>query len=83
MRTPTIIVSEVAPGNYQIDVSGRFGGGFRNLRTDRAGVIARLAFLKNYDCGNEPAAIVCPPDLEPMFRKVFPCSFTETPAAAD
>jgi hypothetical protein len=72
---PTIIISEPQPGSYQIDVTGRYGGGFRGLRTDRAGVLSRLAYLKAYDCGDEPAAVICPASLEDEFRKVFPKSF--------
>ena len=79
MQTPTIIVSEQKPGTFQIDVSGRFGGGFRNLTTDRAGVLSRLGMLKSYDCGEEPATVICPESLEPEFRKVFPNSFPTEP----
>jgi hypothetical protein len=76
MQTPTIIISETKPGTFQIDVSGRFGGGFRNLTTDRAGVLSRLGLLQSYDCGDEPAAVICPESLEAEFRKVFPKSFS-------
>lgn len=77
MNTPTIIISETQPGIFQIDVQGRFGGGFRNLKTDRNGVISRLALLKSYDCGKEPAAVIVPESLQPEFLKVFPKSFIE------
>ena len=77
MQTPTIIISEPATGSFQIDVCGRYGGGFRNFWTDRNGVLSRLSLLKSYDCGEEPAAVIVPKSLEPEFRKVFPKSFPE------
>lgn len=52
MNIPTIIVSKTGPNSYKIDVSGRFGGGFQGLRTDREGVLSKLAHLKTYDCGD-------------------------------
>jgi hypothetical protein len=78
MQTPTIIVAVIGPDQYEISVSGRFGGGFQGLRTNRNGVLQRIGHLKSYDCGKEPAGVVVPPDLEPEFRKVFPKSFPST-----
>ena len=75
IQTPTIIIAEVGPDTFQIDVSGRFGGGFRGFHTDRAGVISRIGMLKSYDCGQEPAALVVPETLKAEFQKVFPKSF--------
>jgi hypothetical protein len=49
MQTPTIIVLTLGPDHYQIDVSGRFGGGFRGVRKDRNGVISMLGHLKTYE----------------------------------
>jgi len=83
MQTPTIIVSEPRPGQFQIDVSGRFGGGFRNFMTDREGVLGRLSLLKSYDCGDEPAAVIVPDSLRPVFEPVFPKSFQPGPVSAD
>jgi hypothetical protein len=74
MNTPQIIVAEKAPGKYSVSVSGRFGGGFQNLQLDRAGVISRLSYLKSFDCGEEPAAVVVPESLAAEFKKVFPNS---------
>jgi len=77
MTQPQIIVSELAPDSFDISVSGRFGGGFRNLRTNRQGVVSRMAHLKSYDCGEEPAAVIVPESLTEDFRKVFPKSFAQ------
>jgi hypothetical protein len=77
MQTPTVIIAEPTPGRYHVSVSGRFGGGFQNLALDREGVIGRLSYLKSFDCGKEPASIICPQSLEPEFRKVFPRSFQD------
>ena len=75
MQVPTIIVAQLDSDRFQVDVSGRFGGGFRGLICDRAGVLARLAHLKSYDCGEEPASVIVPESLKPEFAKVFPASF--------
>lgn len=75
MQTPMIIVSEPQSGHFQIDVYGRFGGGFSGFRTDRNGVIARLGYLKSYDCGESPATVICPESLGTEFNAVFPKSF--------
>ena len=75
MKQPTIIVSSKGPDSFQVDVSGRFGGGFRGVTKDRQGILGMLSLLKSYDCGEEPAVVVVPTELEPEFRKVFPKSF--------
>lgn len=77
MQQPQIIIAEPKPGSYTVTVSGRFGGGFQNLKLDRAGVLSRLAHLKSYDCGDEPAAVIIPESLRPEFEKVFPKSFSK------
>jgi len=76
MQRPQIIVLEPSPGTFQISVSGRFGGGFSNLTTDRSGVISKLTYLKSFDCGDEPAAVIVPETLQEEFRMIFPKSFS-------
>jgi len=74
MNQPQIIVGETSPGKYTVSVSGRFGGGFQNLQLDRDGVISRLSYLKTFDCGEEPAAVIVPESLKAEFKKIFPNS---------
>lgn len=75
MARPIIIIAEETPGRYTVSVIGRFGGGFSGARFSREQLIARLAMLKAYDCGGQPATVICPASLDETFRKVFPDSF--------
>lgn len=67
-----IIIAEPTAGSYEVSVSGRFGGGFIGLRTNREAVITRLGLLKSYDCGKTPAVVIAPESLREIVSKVFP-----------
>jgi hypothetical protein len=80
---PIITIASTGPDRFEISVAGRFGGGFIGLETTRAGVLAKLAQLRSYDCADTPAEVVFPEELRAEVAAVFPQVQRSAGAEAD
>lgn len=72
-QRPTITITKCdKTDRYQIDVVGKYGGGFTGCRKSLPELIQFIPYLKSYDCGKEKAFVMCPANLEKMLSAFFP-----------
>ena len=65
MRRPVITCLPIGIDLFELNVSGRFGGGYSGLRVSRQKAVAILARdARSYDCGEEPIQVVAPADIK-------------------